>query len=354
MAISEYAPGADVVANDEMYTSRYIKRTTNADIAMFEYSYIHKCQNCDTWNHVIVIPENPIQCTGCGAVIDEWEEAISPRQGMVAEKEVKPVPMTRPERQFRSDDCYIGEGKTLQTVVVKCDSRQMTLTSSENDQIMAVSNDWYYVCKLCGFAMNQSETPFFIPASRKQKKDGPMARSVFKRSARAGVKEIKNLDEDAAHENVHGARCRSTSLYRERLNHLFMTDVVQLSFDIPFADVSQALSVMYGLLNAISTSMDIERGDISGCIKRENNELRIMLFDVTAGGCGHVRRLLENNGKTMKNIIRAAYQNLDGCSQNCDTSCYSCLRSYQNQRQHDLLDRKSAIGFLSYYISVEG
>ncbi|MHB8170121.1 MAG: DEAD/DEAH box helicase [Thermincolia bacterium] len=353
MAISEYAPGADVVANDEMYTSRYIKRTTNADTAMFEYSYIYKCQNCDTWNHVIVIPENPIQCTGCGAVIDEWEETISPRQGMVAEKEVKPVPMTRPERQFRSDDCYIGEGKTLQTVVANCNSRQMTLTSSENDQIMTVSNDWYYVCKLCGFAMNKSETPFFIPASRKQKKNGPMTRSAFKRSARAGVKEISNLDEDAAHENVHGKRCRSTSLYRERLNHLFMTDVVQLSFDIPFADVSQALSVMYGLLNSISTSMDIERGDISGCIKRENNELRIMLFDVTAGGSGHVRRLLENNGKIMKDIIRAAYQNLDGCSQNCDTSCYSCLRSYQNQRQHDLLDRKSAIGFLSYYISVE-
>ncbi len=353
MAISEYAPGADVVANDEMYTSRYIKRTTNADTAMFEYSYIHKCQNCDTWNHVIVIPENPIQCTGCGAVIDEWEEAISPRQGMVAEKEVKPVPMTRPERQFRSDDCYIGEGKTLQTVVANCNSRQVTLTSSENDQIMTVSNDWYYVCKLCGFAMNKSETPFFIPPSRKQKKDGPMARSAFKRSARLGVKEIRNLDEDAAHENVHGARCRSTSLYRERLNHLFMTDVVQLSFDIPFADVSQALSVMYGLLNAISTSLDIERGDISGCIKRENNELRIMLFDVTAGGSGHVRRLLENNGKTMKNIICIAYQNLDGCSQNCDTSCYSCLRSYQNQRQHDLLDRKKAIAFLSYYISME-
>jgi Distinct helicase family with a unique C-terminal domain including a metal-binding cysteine cluster len=352
MAISEYAPGADIVANDEMYTSRYIKRTANVDTAMFEYSYIHKCHNCDTWNHVLVIPEGLIQCTGCGAVIDEWEEAISPRQGMVAEKEVKPVPMTRPERQFRSDDCYIGEGKTLQTVVVNCNSRQMTLTSSENDQIMTVSNDWYYVCKKCGFAMNKSETPYFIPASRKQKKDGPITRTAFKRSARAGVKEISNLDEESAHENVHGTRCHSTVLHKERLNHLFMTDVVQLSFDVSFADVSQALSVMYGLLNAISTSMDIDRDDISGCIKCENHELRIMLFDVTAGGSGHVRQLLESNGKTMKDIICVAYQNLVSCFQNCDTSCYSCLRSYQNQRQHDLLNRKSAIKFLEYYIVV--
>lgn len=350
MAISEYAPGADVVANDEMYTSRYIKRNINADMAPFNYSFVCKCSTCNTWNLEDVLPSDSMICSGCGRAIsiEEWGEAISPRQGMIAEKEIKPVPMTRPERQFSSDDCYIGDGNTLQKLTADFGVHSVTLTSSENDRIMTISNDWYYVCKMCGFALHKDETPLFIPEDRKHRKDGPMTRTVFKRTMRGGLAKIP-LDTEALHIDTKGSKCPSSMLYKEKLNHLFRTDVVRLGFTTQFSGSSQALSVMYALLNAISTSMDIERGDISGCIKLENKKLMITLFDVTAGGSGHVKRLLEHEGEVMKNVMQIAYRNLSGCAQQCDTSCYSCLRSYQNQRQHDLLDRKRAMDFLASY-----
>ena len=35
---------------------------------------------------------------------------------------------------------------------------------------------------------------------------------------------------------------------------------------------------------------------------------------------------------------------------NCEPSCYNCLRSYENQKVHDLLDRKLAIEFLQQFV----
>ena len=47
-------------------------------------------------------------------------------------------------------------------------------------------------------------------------------------------------------------------------------------------------------------------------------------------------------------ILKNAYHRVSSCY--CDTSCYSCLRSYSNQRIHDCLDRKKAEKFLNNYV----
>jgi len=47
-------------------------------------------------------------------------------------------------------------------------------------------------------------------------------------------------------------------------------------------------------------------------------------------------------------IIKLALENMEACK--CEPSCYDCLRSYENQKIHDDLDRKLAIDFLSKLI----
>lgn len=72
----------------------------------------------------------------------------------------------------------------------------------------------------------------------------------------------------------------------------------------------------------------------------------IVLYDTVAGGAGHVRRLLEP--LVLQNVISAACEKMQKCV--CDTSCYNCLRSYSNQRYHEILDRHKAYEFLAPYL----
>lgn len=66
------------------------------------------------------------------------------------------------------------------------------------------------------------------------------------------------------------------------------------------------------------------------------------------GGAGHSRRLVTKDGKTLYNIFMSALKSMNEC--NCAPSCYNCLRSYENQKIHDLLDRKLAIEFLKQFV----
>jgi len=74
----------------------------------------------------------------------------------------------------------------------------------------------------------------------------------------------------------------------------------------------------------------------------------LVLYDVTPGGAGHVKRLSENG--VLEKIIIETKQLMDKCicgGEDKDSSCYSCLRSYYNQRQHDILSRKYVIDFIN-------
>ena len=73
----------------------------------------------------------------------------------------------------------------------------------------------------------------------------------------------------------------------------------------------------------------------------------IVLYDAVAGGAGHVRRLVTEDGRCFRQVVEKAIAITKGC--NCSPSCYSCLRNYYNQKIHDLLNRKYAYDFLENY-----
>ena len=63
----------------------------------------------------------------------------------------------------------------------------------------------------------------------------------------------------------------------------------------------------------------------------------LILFDTVSGGSGHVKRLIDDNSLT--EVLKNAYIKV---SQECcseDTSCYNCLRTYNNQRLHKHIKR---------------
>ena len=85
-----------------------------------------------------------------------------------------------------------------------------------------------------------------------------------------------------------------------------------------------------------------KRKDIDGLIvKNKDASYDLIIYDNVPGGAGHVKRIV--NEEMLKNTFKLA---LEKVSQNCcdeNTSCYNCLRNYNNQHYHNQLKRQLAI-----------
>lgn len=336
MAISEYAPDAQVVADGKLYTSRYIRKLPQTTGQNWETAYIAQCKNptCLTWNHSTVKPETPGRaCVSCHEMIESsrWLQAIEPRRGFVADAKPKDVPMRKPDRIYRSEDFYIGDPqrKTMQKFVyVMEDGSKFQMETTVNDSLMVVCNDDFYVCPQCGYAESATEN-----------------------KERGSFNSHQKLL-DRKHITPWGKACES-KLEKNKLCHVFKTDVVHLIFyTLQARKQDVMLSVMYAVLEALSAALDIERSDIKGCLHKIVYEdhliYSIVLYDAVAGGAGHVRRLVTDDGKVFHQVVNKAIDITRGC--NCSPSCYSCLRNYYNQKIHDLLNRKYAYEFLENYV----
>lgn len=50
-------------------------------------------------------------------------------------------------------------------------------------------------------------------------------------------------------------------------------------------------------------------------------------------------------------LFEEALEVLTACPDNCDSSCYRCLRSYKNKLDHHILDRHVAAGLLRFLLT---
>ena len=75
-------------------------------------------------------------------------------------------------------------------------------------------------------------------------------------------------------------------------------------------------------------------------------EAEIYLYDTLPGGAGFSQRV----GSLGLSVFEDALAILEDCPEDCDRSCYRCLRNYRNKLEHDLLDRQVGASLLKYLI----
>lgn len=327
MAVAEYAPGAQVIADGKMYTSRYIRRMPgkNGDSSWEKGYYCYQCPHCGQPNFT----KEPVtregrECVSCHQVIKKyaWQRTLEPRFGFCAEKGAVDAPLSRPQHDYKTDDYYIGDPQRnlICKLAFQVDGQRLEVESTSNDSLVVIGQNEYKVCAVCGYAVDSKKGE--IPLK---------------------------------HENMQGYPCinKEGKGTEYRLSHDFKTDVAKLVFAAgEAADYDTMLSVLYALLEGLSREMGIERTDIKGCLFRTAVEgtmvYSVVLYDAVAGGAGHVRRIATKDGKALQAVLRRALSVVDSCG--CDSSCYHCLRNYYNQKIHDNLDRKKAAAFLSQWI----
>lgn len=349
-AISDYAPGSKIIADNKMYTARYISKYWKNGEKDFDKLYISYCSNCGTLN--ISYTNTPVnkECEGCRISLNGvvWEEAISPSAGMITDgNKPEEVPLTRPKKVYRSDFYYIEEDHSASKVILDFNNSQISVISSRKDKIIVTSSkgEPFYVCPKCGFAYGRYD--------KIRDKNGKLDK-VATGILQAGTK--KELTVQKGHNRPNGKPCNCLILEKKTLFHAFNTDIVQIIFNnTGDIDDATATSVLFALIDAIFNTLHIERNEISGVIKHNDlsggdTNYRFILFDNVPGGAGHVKQLLDNNYMNLSEIINVAYSKSLNCTCDPKASCYKCLRTYDNQKYHDILSRELVINFLQPYI----
>ncbi|MBO5569998.1 MAG: DUF1998 domain-containing protein, partial [Clostridia bacterium] len=324
MAIADYAPGAQVVADGKLYTSRYIRKVPgkNAELSWEIGSYC-RCPSCDQPNFTKEPISRNRECVSCRQPIAKlrWQKTLEPRLGFCADvtRRDEQVPMHKPEHDYKTEDNYIGDPQRnlLREQEFVINGGHVKIASTSNDSLVVVGQTRFQICPVCGYAIDT-----VLPVE---------------------------------HRTMRGYPCpnKSGTGKEYRLSHDFKTDVARVTFVDPAAeDLNTMRAVQYALLEGLSREMGIERTDIKGCLFRtyEDGQLlySVILYDAVAGGAGHVRRLVTEDGAAFQRVVRKALEIAENCD--CGSSCYKCLRNYYNQKIHDVLDRHKAADFLKEWI----
>ena len=318
-AISEYAPGSQVIADGKLYTSQYIKRPPQKVKEWDEWDFV-QCENpeCGHLNLHKHYPGAPTmeKCGVCQQPLSQLKikTMIKPEYGFIISPEVKKAGSKKPIRTYRGDIYYIGEQKELLDERIL--SIGLDLKSMSNDELAVVNSSEFMVCSYCGFSEVSSDFS-------KQK--------------------IKN------HNASNGRKCLNETFFRKSIGHTFKTDVTTLSVN-DYLPWEQAYSVLYSMLEGLSKAFSIERNDVDGTIdyiysRSGNSSTRFILFDTVPGGAGHVRRLGKATEEEILDVFKVSYDLVKDCHCDENTACYSCLQNYRNQAMHDSLERRFAVDF---------
>jgi hypothetical protein len=324
IAISEFAPGAEVVAAKRVWVSGGINKPVSKQWPVYTYII---CQNC---KGIFTTLGSEIKtCPRCGETNHLFSRKfIEPEFGFVVNNaEPRSSGENRPIRIYGSK-VYFAEyripGKdNLPTIEMQTVEKLSAPNIKINQRYsrygwLIVVNEGrmgtgFQVCQSCGAAVSNPPPKDWVKSH---------INPITGRSCK-GIKETYAL------------------------GHKFMTDILELRFEGQQANqaVDNAWrSVLYALLEGASESLGIRREDLDGTLyyNKGSSIPSLILYDDVPGGAGHVKRVLNY----LPDTILAARERVSHDCCGPETSCTECLRNYRNQPYHEELKRGLAKSFL--------
>ncbi len=339
MAISEFAPPAEVVANGKVWKSYAINTVPDKSWPSYIYYVCPKCKRIYPPKagmvDALLEPDSAEaeECKVCGVKMNA-KKFIIPMFGFSTNISDKPKPVgeSRPKAYYTTqtqfwgiDDATEKEKAESMEITIEIGGKKINIVYSPGGKLFVLNQgsngSGLYVCPTCGYATDPT----------KKKKIG-------------------------SHKNKFDRPCPNKNLINVSLGHEFSTDILKITlpkhpFTVKVPENTEPkdeyLSVMYAILEGASKALDINRGDISGCV---TGDQEIILFDDTPGGSGFVKHIYSN----MEKVLREARNKVSGqCGCTEETSCYGCLRNYSNQFYHDVLSRGLAFKYIDWLLEGE-
>jgi superfamily II DNA or RNA helicase len=328
IAISEFAPTAEVIANKLAWRSHSLKKAAGKEWERRHYKYCLE-HNCFLrWCEGELEPELP-----CG---DEGRRGtyLIPSFGFtVSRQDDQKEPRRKPERMFATRPFFGGKlgcrpGTPEEILLFDPENPLIQLRPAQPGRMVILcegkKGNSFYICEQCGYGDTR-------PPSRK----------------RGGAL--------ASHENYLGRECHG-QMNAYALGHEFITDVLEVRMlrgpKKTTSVLDLAYSIAYALLEGAAETLSVPSSDLNVTVGSVTSNVLIppiLLYDAVPGGAGIVSSLEQTD--LMKESLAKALKRVSGsCGCDPNTSCYGCLRSYRNQYLHGSLSRGLAAEYLSFLL----
>lgn len=377
MALTEYAPGQDVVVDDRVHRSVAVVRPI--DLPM---KFYWVCDRCNVYVSRSAKPEireyltnqaGELECKVCGAEVKEGTAGVGkvyviPRSFSTNWAETpKITPFRKPLRQPTSQVFLAQEQSDQDVDLTGTNPNKYLELITSRSGIFFLSNQGprgragsfatsgYKLCKFCGLDLSSQ---------------------IKGKRSKSSRNTNKLTSQTVDHANpITGKTCTGGSLTMH-LAHQFKSDFLKLRFTdeakpprlfgkiinleagnsvdsvTEDQDAADGLdrdgssfwrSLTYALLAAASDVIDIDRSELDGLfrpVENDYNRAEIVIYDNVASGAGHSKKIAE----MFDDVLKRTLELVSSCS--CGASCYNCLRTYSNQSFHAELDRRLVRRFL--------
>lgn len=317
VGISEYAPGAEIVADGLLFTSGGVWfNSKEPDIRQYA-----RCPECRKLTIYMMTERPPSVCPRCNTRLPS-----SHRQRFFIKPDgfttLVSDPVERPGRSRRPgarvSEVFLLDGASNDQFKPHSAIKGATFAEKNGGRLFLANSghqfQGYHVCQACGRGFSK------MPKGR-------------------------------IHETPWGTRCSGQTKTLD-LAHEILTDILQLRFqDCKTAapslmDKAFWLSIVSAFLNGASDALNIDASDLGGTYHgwSEGSYVgELVVYDRIPGGAGHIARIIDN----LDAVLDSALVRVRDCKcPDLDSSCYACLRSYANQFYWEDLKRRPVIEWL--------
>ncbi|HML78996.1 DEAD/DEAH box helicase [Geobacter sulfurreducens] len=323
VGISEYAPGAEIIADGKLFTSAGVEFKGQPDVRWWI-----SCRECRRIETGRITDDPPTACTICGTSFlgaSEPRDYIRPDGFTTSMEDPPSMPKLSRLRPPRSSEVFLLEGVDPESFV---DSKVNGITYGikKGGKLFRANSgrkfDSFLLCPVCG-------------------------------------KHFTERPKQPGHDKPWGPRCNGKPKKLD-LAHEIVTDILQLRFqgcNPPPPNLIDGRpfwrSLFAAFINGATDCLGIAPGDIDGTYHGWSMESyigEIVVYDRIPGGAGHIERIVQN----IDDVLYSAYRRVKDCScSDIDSSCYACLRSYSNQFYWDELLRRPVIEWLEKVLQIE-
>ena len=333
LAISEYAPGAEVVAGGRIWTSSGIVRYPQAFMPTRWYRVCNSCRHVQIEDNRNLISSECPQC-GDSRADSPPTRFIEPKGFLTAyaEREGRDPGSSR-IRQRPADEARL----LTRAPASAYHATDVPSISTFHAPAFPLNADVDLKGRL--FAVNRGArgAGYLRCSGCEHAESAP-------RDARLG----KSIE--SRHKNPRtGEQCSEIMLkYPLDLGHEFETDVRAFRFHNPASAVDGFARTLAEAIRLAGVRMlQADSRDLAATFQMDDRLPVVIIYDTVAGGAGFARRLgsAERQAISVYDLLAEAIRVLD-CPARCASSCVKCLNDYGNQTRWDEFDRTAVLPWL--------
>jgi hypothetical protein len=345
IALSQYAPGKQIWISGKCYSSGAVYSPMRDDRHdAWEGKRLYwECSVCEFAQTTEFKPEDKgvtLDCPACGTAqtfgpSQSWLRPPGFAHPVDVEEVTSPddVPetsyATRAKLTMKTPD-QEGEWTVVNPHVGALEVRDHLLVSNSGPK-----NDGYSYCLKCGrIEAATEEKPILFAAHSKPYPDEK--------------EPICGGDRTAQHVVLGTDFITDVVLFSLKVVSPLQLMPGQYPTDVALRTVSEALA------KAACELLEIEPGELMAEYRpaltrdgRIGKEAEIFLYDTLPGGAGFSSQLVTRGTE----LFERALHLMKTCPEQCDASCYRCLRSFKNKFEHGLLDRHVGAELLEYLLT---